>query len=572
MERPSLMPARRAAPLFLVLGVVAALSACSPGRHGLRVRDGEATAPAPGVAARLDGDWLFTPGGSSSPVALGVPRVWNSIQPGLSSGEYRLRLAGLAPGRLYALRFMGISSAGIVSVDGRAIGDWGLPETTYAPRTYRFVPSGETVSLAVAVENTEHATGGLWMPVWFGEADAVERSSFLGRFVDIMITGSIVMMALYHLALFAMRREERSTLYFALFCLVTVVKTGLSDQQLLATLVPALDGAAGLRTAYVATILLPITFLAYLYAMFPRHRNPAAMGGLVALGTAQAVFSVVAPVRFVQSWFLPYQAAILLAAAYVMAVLARELRERSPGARLMLAGVLILIASTVNDILHDLKIIYTFYSIGLGLFAFLFSQSLVLGRRFALSFKEVKDLNANLERRVAERTGELERLSRMDSLTGLINRRHFWELLEREWDRWTRYGHGFCLALVDIDRFKDLNDSLGHAAGDEALKSIGGILQESVRKTDTVSRYGGEEFCIILPGTEAREAASLLEKIRVSVEAASLAAGPARAGKTISYGIAKASGHSSPAELVNAADMQMYRAKSAGRNRGFVEA
>ncbi len=85
------------------------------------------------------------------------------------------------------------------------------------------------------------------------------------------------------------------------------------------------------------------------------------------------------------------------------------------------------------------------------------------------------------------------------------------------------------------------------------------------------ARYGGEEFCLILPGTEPEEAHRLLEKLRREVEAIPLVAGPPPVGKTLSYGIARASAHGTPAELVDAADRLMYRAKEAGRNRGFTE-
>ena len=555
----------------LVAALGLALSACAPGPTGNAVRNGVAAAPPPGEAVMLDGDWSFTPASGVGPVPLAVPGVWNGLQPGRSSGSYGLTFTGLVPGRLYALQFKGVSSRARISADGRPIGAWGQDRPELVPLTYWFEPEGAECALTVDVENTTYSTGGLWLSALFGEASAVERASARDRIRDLLVIGAILMMALYHLTLYALRRDERSTLFFGLCCAAAALKTGLSDEQTLAMILPPLNGLLGLRLAYIATTLVPVTFLGYYHCVFKGHRLKAAMPVIAALGAAAAAVSALAPMRVVQSSFLAYQAASLLLGAYVLAALGLEIRDKSPGARTMLLGVVILLTAAVNDVLYDLKVIATFYSLGFGVFLFLFTQSVMLSRIFSRSFKEAKDLAANLERRVAERTRELEELSRVDALTGLTNRRHFWALLEMEWARRIRYGQDFCVVMIDLDRFKDLNDSLGHAAGDEALRNLGLLLRSSVRGTDTVARYGGEEFCLILPGTGIPEALRLMEKIRVAVASSPLIERPEPTVKTLSYGIAKASAHASAAELLDAADKLMYRAKETGRNRGCAE-
>jgi len=559
-----------ATAVFLV-ALSLALFSCVASPQKSPIRQGQITFPDNGKAIRLDGEWIFYPEGATVPVLQKVPSTWNNLQPAWSTGTYELGIQGLKAGILYSLQFKGLNTRAEIFIDGELAGSWGALGVDHVPKIYCFHAPSDSIQLTVAAENKVHAYGGLWMPVWFGTVSEVERSAFLARFFDILIFGFIMMMALYHFALFIMRPEEKSTLYFALFCIATVVKAGLAGEQILAILIPALSGTLGMRLAYLFTIILPIIFLAYLYSMFPRKRRPWVMTSLLVVGTAQSAISIFAPIHIVQLGFLMYQAAIMVCAVYVFALVVKEIQLKSPIAPLMMVGFLILLLATANDILHDQKIIITFYSIGLGLFLFLFVQSIVIGSIFNHSFREVKDLNAHLEQRVAERTHELEQLTRVDSLTNLINRRYFWVLLEQEWDRWIRYGQNFCLVMVDLDHFKDLNDTMGHAVGDEALRNLGKLLKANVRKTDTVARYGGEEFCLILPGTKIEVAWNLMEKIRLSLASEPLIDHPVPTIKTLSYGVAQASGHKDPTDLLDAADKLMYRAKEAGRNQGFSE-
>jgi len=147
---------------------------------------------------------------------------------------------------------------------------------------------------------------------------------------------------------------------------------------------------------------------------------------------------------------------ILAGVVHCVIVMGLAFRRKLPGAGIMLTGFLLLATAATNDILHDTKVIATFYSLNLGLFAFLFSQSLIIGGLFSRSLHQVEELNETLEIKVAERTSELEVLSRSDPLTGLSNRRHFWTQLSREWERWTRYQQDFNLrrpnGLSPVDR------------------------------------------------------------------------------------------------------------------------
>jgi diguanylate cyclase (GGDEF)-like protein len=166
----------------------------------------------------------------------------------------------------------------------------------------------------------------------------------------------------------------------------------------------------------------------------------------------------------------------------------------------------------------------------------------------------------------------LEQLAMHDSLTGIPNRRRLTEVYEQEWRRCMRDAVPLSLIVVDVDLFKAFNDTYGHAAGDEVLRRIAGILQTSLRRPgDFVARYGGEEFVILLPGIDSAGAQALSEHARADIEAEHIphAVSSVAPWVTISLGGATRipqEGNCSP-ELFSLADTYLYEAKHNGRNR-----
>jgi diguanylate cyclase (GGDEF)-like protein len=179
-----------------------------------------------------------------------------------------------------------------------------------------------------------------------------------------------------------------------------------------------------------------------------------------------------------------------------------------------------------------------------------------------------------LSKHAAERaaTEKLSELVLTDPLTGLANRRHFDQTLASEWDRAMREKHPLGLLMIDIDHFKAFNDTHGHAAGDDCLKAVAQALRaHCARPGDLVCRWGGEEFAVILPGTDAAGAGHLARELVDVVRALGLEHGKSDVSScvTISAGSASVaqSSDGSTAALVEKADAALYAAKQAGRNR-----
>jgi diguanylate cyclase (GGDEF)-like protein/PAS domain S-box-containing protein len=164
---------------------------------------------------------------------------------------------------------------------------------------------------------------------------------------------------------------------------------------------------------------------------------------------------------------------------------------------------------------------------------------------------------------------QLQKLAMMDGLTGIFNRRHFFELAEKETRRATRYNQKMGFLMLDIDHFKVVNDTYGHACGDRALQEFAKVVQGAVREADLVARYGGEEFVVALPETSLPGSGYLAERIRHAVEAIELEADDGRMVRfTTSIGGTHLLDENDDTEkALSRADKALYEAKNSGRNR-----
>lgn len=174
-----------------------------------------------------------------------------------------------------------------------------------------------------------------------------------------------------------------------------------------------------------------------------------------------------------------------------------------------------------------------------------------------------------LRKQIREARRQIVELSIIDDLTRLHNRRYFMETLEKETGRAFRYGSSLVLSMMDVDEFKKVNDTFGHQAGDMVLRELGGLLRNSIRLSDTACRYGGEEFALLLPNTDIREAGTLGERLRRMVENHRFQWKGRTFRVTLSVGLAALDCGADPSatKLVEEADGALYAAKREGKNR-----
>lgn len=186
--------------------------------------------------------------------------------------------------------------------------------------------------------------------------------------------------------------------------------------------------------------------------------------------------------------------------------------------------------------------------------------------------EELGDLGAAfnaMAERIEKDQKALAELATRDGLTGLLNRREFLRLLREELERSRRYGHACAVVLIDLDRFKTVNDSWGHPAGDAVLRAVAERLLNEARPSDRVCRHGGEEFALLLPETPSQGAATAAERIRAAIGAVPVPVSQERSiAVSASFGVAIFPGDGADEQsLVAAADRALYAAKEGGRNR-----
>jgi len=192
------------------------------------------------------------------------------------------------------------------------------------------------------------------------------------------------------------------------------------------------------------------------------------------------------------------------------------------------------------------------------------TAALVVGS--AIWFATAASYISNLRARLSASLQHIATLATHDAMTGLWNRRQIDLDLESAINHADRHGSVLCIALVDVDHFKAINDRYGHAVGDQVLTSIASCLAHSVRDGDKVGRFGGEEFLLLLPATSMAQASALAERLRHQLGILQLPP-TCETPVTASFGLAAWQRQESAADLLRRADQALYRAKAAGRNR-----
>jgi diguanylate cyclase (GGDEF)-like protein len=196
-----------------------------------------------------------------------------------------------------------------------------------------------------------------------------------------------------------------------------------------------------------------------------------------------------------------------------------------------------------------------------------YSQRVDFMGEFSASFNAMVDTLAARRDQLLRHNQELQEASRTDALTALLNRRGMWDAINRESGRTTRNGKCFGLVMADIDHFKRANDVYGHDAGDRILKDVASVIRGHVRSVDYCARWGGEEFLVLLAGTDLHGAMISAERLRSTIEALEIEYEGRTLRVTLSMGVGVYDGKNEIETCLRNVDLSLYAAKDAGRNR-----
>ncbi|HZG58396.1 diguanylate cyclase [Paenibacillus sp.] len=617
------VPARRLCLLILAFGLFlpwlpgCGLQQRAPQAEGGELFVGADALDAPGTI-RLDGEWAFYPGelltpedlrsGAFAPRLIRVPMTWNkqappyADQPGHGYGTYRLllRLPAEEAGRIHGLSLYKVHSAYRLWIDGelaieggrvgRSAAEW-VPASR--PRTVFFSPASQEVELVLQASNFSHRNGGLWKSAHFGrDAEVLERLQ-QQRAVDLLLITCLLLIGVYHLRMYAIRRSERSSLYFGLFSLALALRAACVGEAFLLHAFPGTPYVLHSKLEFISTYLAAPFALLYTRTLFPNEFVVRWTRLFLTITFGLAAVGLVTPESVYSHTYYPFQFVVYAQLTFMIAAIGVASLRGREGARMTLATLLVFTCTVVHDFLFYNQQIQSRDLAPLGVVVFFLSQSFLLMSYYTRTLTSVEslseqllELNRTLETKVEERTRDvresrrkleeanrkLRELSYLDPLMNIPNRRYFGEAMAKEWKQGRRTGSPLSLVMIDIDAFKPFNDGYGHQAGDSVLLSIAQALRGSLmRPRDLIARYGGEELAVILPETDAEGARAVAEQLRIRVEALRIphAYSPYGNHVTISLGVCTCIPHADRSidMLIQYADGALYEAKREGRNR-----
>jgi diguanylate cyclase (GGDEF)-like protein len=549
----------------------------------------------------LSGWWAFHPGDDpawadpgfddTSWMRIRVPGSWRrqGFEQVTGMAWYRVRVASQWPSdELLGVTLGKIDSAYELYVGGRRLGGVGAlppaPRMEYdRHRTFSIPPAARepdgSVAIALRVwrnpEKISTAAGPVEGPFEIGPVIRLVEHDKLAEARELALVFLFLLVAFYHLSLRLRLGSGDDYLWFGLLALLAAGYGFLRTQWKYLVL----DEFVVLKKIeHLMLWLIPASILQFLWVFFHQPR-PRWLRWTQVVLVAGAATVALSPGLLIALELLPVvQLSVVPLLAAALTLVVRRIYAGDREAPIVGLGMAVLGATVVHDALVDRNYIVDARIAPYGFVVLIVGMSVTLGNRFRRALRDRDALTRDLEERVAARTGELndayrqmEQLALRDSLTQLLNRYAIVERATGEVARARRHRTPFALALVDVDDFKTINDTAGHAAGDAALKEIAQRLVDTVRASDDVGRWGGDEFIVLLPGADRQEVASAAERLRRCIFATPIAL-PENAVRlvTVSIGVVAVDGSSSDLEdldlLVERADRALYRAKAEGRD------
>ncbi len=373
-------------------------------------------------SVKLDGQWefywnrLLEPRDFESPVPppmsgfISLPNPWNGylINGEPLSGEgfatFRLTVKQKNTGSLLGFRVPYMSTAYKLWVNGRLVSSGGTigknrdeMRPQELPRIAYFSAGEETLRIVVQVSNFHHIKGGIRESLLLGSEKRIQARRDRQLAFDIFQWGVLLIMGLYHLALYALRKKDPSTLYFGIFCLIISLRVVLTGEHYLIALFPGFSWEIEARLEYLTLYLGPPIFLMFIRSLYPFELSGFMLRVFQALAAVFCLVIIITPARIFSHTLLVYEGILVLSCVYAIYCIVRAIARGREGALIFIIGFTCFFATIINDILFNNEIIHTGHIVPFGLVIFIFSQSFILSRRFSRSFALVELMSQELE-------------------------------------------------------------------------------------------------------------------------------------------------------------------------------
>ncbi len=379
----------------------------------------------------LRGEWRFVSGSLLSPAefdaregaaTLTVPDSWDKTvvngRPlpltGVATYRLKLRFDDSAPEELM-LRIPAIDSVFRIYANGRKIAENGDPAAGksaepgfYAPQQARISTRTGAVDVLVELANYQYPRGGIRNAILLGTETQISAIASEYYAYDLFLLGAILIMGIYHVTLYLLNRDDLAPLAFAALCLLVSVRMAATGEGLLYR-IGWVEWRAGTLLEYLTFYMALPAFAAFVHFLYPQESRRRWLWIFGGLSVAFTLLVIAAPLMLYTRTLIFFHVITLVYIIHFLYAITRASIRGREGARVFLFGGLVLMITVVNDMLYTLRIVDTAYVAPTGLFTFFFSQAFLLSKRFSRAFATVRQLTAELENRVIQRTRELER-------------------------------------------------------------------------------------------------------------------------------------------------------------------
>jgi len=375
---------------------------------------------------------------------LSLPGVWNGylVNGKKLSGDgyatYRLKILIDDHKGPLAIKLLDMGTAFTVYVSGRKTSFAGVAGKTSeatAPGFFsgasNFISETNKIEIILQVSNFHHRLGGPWEVIRFGREGEIRDIREKSVVFDIFLFGGILIMGLYHLCLFSLRKKDRSPLYFGIFCFLTALRILVTGERYLIHLFPGIDWELLVKFEYLSFYLAVPVFAMFIHSLFYQEFPQLVLRIIQFLGIIFSCLVLLTPAKIYSHSVQPYQIITLMSCIYAIYVLILSSARKREGALIVLLGFIVLFLAVINDILYTSMITQIGYLAPFGLLFFLFFQAYLLSRRFSKAFftiekqsRELKDTNAACKHEIAERKRAEQSLIRYrDQLKLLVSER-----------------------------------------------------------------------------------------------------------------------------------------------------
>lgn len=442
-----------------------------------------------------------------------------------------------------------------------------------------------TTKITWHVTNFHHASGGPWQTLTLGPFKTLDKQYQLRTFDQALVVSLAFIASLLLILQYFIDQRDKISLVLSIFAALIAFRIGITDNQPLYQMLGTLDWQLHIRLLYLTMLIATPLVLLWQHYSFPAELSLKIVKYVSYAFVLPIISILILPTTVFTEFLMLFQALVLVVIGiYSWSLFKIVVRGREGGWNLLIgAGLLIL------TVLHDMAMYSQWLGttrlwITYGLLAFLLSLTINMLYLRAKQKRQVEDLseqllaaNKQLEARVALRTIELAEkadaleeandklqiLANIDGLTGVLNRRAFVEQLEML----ARLKPNIALLMIDIDHFKLINDTYGHAIGDLVLKRLSGVFIDMKREHDRVGRFGGEEFMILLQDISSKGLESYCRRLMDAVHQLDFSDIAELNGITVSIGTTMARLTSKTIDdLIQQADEAMYQVKHSGRD------